>query len=68
MTAIFQYINPGEEFLLRLLLSARPVKITPTFRQPGVGFVVQQYSVPTSLIMTDVLLATIKVLTVRLLR
>ena len=32
----FHYINPGEEFLLRALLSASASSIEPTFRQPGV--------------------------------
>ena len=32
----FDYINPGEEFVLRALLSARASSIEPTFRQPGV--------------------------------
>ena len=31
----FDYINPGEEFLLRALLSARPSTVEPLFRKPG---------------------------------
>ena len=33
----FDYINPDEEFLLRALLTSRPSKVVPTFRQPGVS-------------------------------
>ena len=37
----FDYINPDEEFLLRALLTSRPSKVVPTFRQPGVSTRVQ---------------------------
>lgn len=32
----FQYINPGEEFLLRAILDSPSSKVVPSFRQPGV--------------------------------
>lgn len=32
----FNYINPDEEFLLRVLLSARPSTVEPLFRKPGI--------------------------------
>lgn len=32
----FDFMNPNEDFLLRALITARPYKVVPTFRQHGV--------------------------------
>ena len=37
----FEYINPGEEFMVRALLSADTGKVIPSFRQPGVKTIVR---------------------------
>lgn len=37
----FNFMNPNEEFLLRALLTARPSRVVPTFRQPGVNTRIQ---------------------------
>lgn len=33
----FEYMNEGETFLIRSLLSGRPSSVVPTFRKPGVN-------------------------------
>lgn len=38
----FDYMNPGETILVRVLLSARPRAVTPVFRQRGVSLRVRR--------------------------
>ena len=45
--ARFQYINPGEEFHLRALMTAIPSQIQPRFRQPGVVTRIRKNQEPT---------------------
>ena len=42
-TVTFNYVNPGEEFLLRVLLDRR-ISLEPKFRKSDVHFVVRNYS------------------------
>ena len=41
----FKFINPGEEFMVRALLSAHTGKVLPTFRQPGVKTIVRDRNI-----------------------
>ncbi|MCE2558787.1 MAG: hypothetical protein J4F98_09275 [Acidobacteria bacterium] len=54
----FDYINPGEEILVRVLLSARPTAVTPIFRQQGVSLRVRGEDEPAvfSVAMSNVLI------------
>lgn len=54
------YLNPGDEFVVKMLLSDRPTAITPKFRQPGVKFVSRTgYDSPVSNALSEALFEAI---------